>query len=138
MTDTLEQKVRDFHTATEIPLDAPFDRALLQLRKDLLAEEVRELMAEFDSALADLEAGRDIPAATRLNMLKEMADVIYVTMGAAASFGFPITKAMERVHESNLSKFDENGKPIRREDGKILKGPRYHPPQMDDLDIKIK
>lgn len=41
--------------------------------------------------------------------------------------------AFEIVHESNMSKLDENGKPIRREDGKILKGPNYTPPSMDDV-----
>jgi hypothetical protein len=40
---------------------------------------------------------------------------------------------MKRVHASNLSKLDENGKPIRREDGKVLKGPNYAPPTLTDL-----
>lgn len=44
-----------------------------------------------------------------------------------------LNEAFDRVHQSNLSKLDDNGKPIRREDGKILKGPNYKPPFLDDL-----
>lgn len=41
-----------------------------------------------------------------------------------------VVAAFEIVHASNMSKLDENGKPVRREDGKILKGPNYTPPDM--------
>lgn len=44
-----------------------------------------------------------------------------------------VDEAFKRVHESNMSKLDDNGKPIRREDGKIMKGPNYDPPYLDDL-----
>jgi hypothetical protein len=40
---------------------------------------------------------------------------------------------MKRVHQSNLSKLGEDGKPIYREDGKVLKGPNYAPPILNDL-----
>jgi predicted HAD superfamily Cof-like phosphohydrolase len=40
---------------------------------------------------------------------------------------------MDRVHKSNMSKLDENGQPIYREDGKVLKGPNYKPPNLTDL-----
>jgi len=44
-----------------------------------------------------------------------------------------LDEAMHRVHESNMSKLDEDGKPIYREDGKVLKGPNYSPPNLEDL-----
>ena len=44
-----------------------------------------------------------------------------------------LDEAMHRVHESNMSKLDEYGKPIFREDGKVLKGPKYQPPNLEDL-----
>ncbi|MDF3025399.1 MAG: hypothetical protein K0R10_2760, partial [Alphaproteobacteria bacterium] len=44
-----------------------------------------------------------------------------------------IDKVFDRVHDSNMSKLGDDGKPIRREDGKVLKGPNYHPPELDDL-----
>ena len=47
--------------------------------------------------------------------------------------GWDLDEALHRVHESNMSKLDEDGKPIYREDGKVLKGPTYAPPQLEDL-----
>ena len=44
-----------------------------------------------------------------------------------------LDEAMHRVHESNMSKLDEYGNPIFREDGKGLKGPKYQPPNLEDL-----
>lgn len=44
-----------------------------------------------------------------------------------------VVEAFAIVHQSNMSKLDENGKPIRREDGKILKGPNYTPPDMSTV-----
>lgn len=49
-----------------------------------------------------------------------------------------ISEAFGRVHESNMSKLDNNGKPIRREDGKIMKGPNYKAPDLTDLAKKKK
>jgi predicted HAD superfamily Cof-like phosphohydrolase len=66
-------------------------------------------------------------------MLKETADVQYVLSGMSAKFAWPIAEVYARVHESNMSKLGDDGRPVRRADGKILKGPNYHPPRLDDL-----
>ena len=65
--------------------------------------------------------------------LKELADLVYVCYQYAANMGWDLDEAMHRVHESNMSKLDEEGKPILREDGKVLKGPNYKPPNLEDL-----
>ena len=65
--------------------------------------------------------------------LKELADLVYVCFQYAASQDWDLDEAMRRVHQSNMSKLDEYGKPIRRDDGKILKGPMYAPPNLKDL-----
>ncbi|AGH07408.1 nucleotide pyrophosphohydrolase [Sulfitobacter phage phiCB2047-B] len=44
-----------------------------------------------------------------------------------------VEAAFMEVHESNMSKLDENGKPIRREDGKIMKGPNYKEPDLSEV-----
>lgn len=44
-----------------------------------------------------------------------------------------MTEAFLRVHRSNMSKLGDDGKPIRREDGKIMKGPNYRAPDLTDL-----
>ena len=65
--------------------------------------------------------------------LKELADLVYVCFQMAASQEWDLDEAMNRVHESNMSKLGPDGKPIRRPDGKILKGPNYKPPTLTDL-----
>jgi predicted HAD superfamily Cof-like phosphohydrolase len=67
------------------------------------------------------------------DLLKELADLVYVTYGYAATFGWNLDEAVRRVHASNMSKLDDDGKPIYREDGKVLKGPHYEAPDLTDL-----
>ena len=66
------------------------------------------------------------------NQLKELADLVYVCFQYAVARGWELDEALDRVHESNLSKLVD-GKPLRREDGKILKGSNYKPPYVEDL-----
>jgi predicted HAD superfamily Cof-like phosphohydrolase len=93
------------------------DAKRIKLRSDLTSEEYREL------ATAD----------TPEEIMKESCDLVYVIMGMFVEFGWNFDEAFKRVHESNMSKLDEDGKPIYREDGKILKGPNYTPPTLKDL-----
>ena len=65
--------------------------------------------------------------------LKELADLVYVCYQYAANQGWDLDEALDRVHKSNMSKLDEDGKPIFRKDGKVLKGPNYAPPNLEDL-----
>jgi len=70
------------------------------------------------------------------DQLKELADLVYVCYQFAASQEWDLDEAMRRVHESNMSKLDEFGKPIYRPDGKVLKGPNYKEPHLLDLIIE--
>ena len=65
--------------------------------------------------------------------LKELADLVYVCYQYAANMKWDLDEALHRVHKSNMSKLDDEGKPIFREDGKVLKGPNYKPPNLEDL-----
>jgi len=65
--------------------------------------------------------------------LKELADLVYVCYQYAANMGWDLDRALALIHESNLSKLGEDGKPILREDGKILKGPNYKKPNLHSL-----
>jgi predicted HAD superfamily Cof-like phosphohydrolase len=68
-----------------------------------------------------------------VNQLKELADLVYVAYQYAASQDWDLDEAMNRVHHSNMSKLGEDGKPIYRSDGKVLKGPNYKEPYLNDL-----
>lgn len=120
--------VRKFHetyglVVNDEPLDlyTPDDRdelvALLQLRMNLVKEEFEEFCAAMH--IGDLE---DIADA--------IMDLHYVLSGTCVSFGIPEDACFAEVQRSNMSKLGEDGKPIVREDGKILKGPNFSPPDL--------
>ena len=67
------------------------------------------------------------------NELKELADLVYVCFQYAENMEWDLEEALHRVHRSNMSKLGLDGKPIRRSDGKVLKGPNYAPPSLTDL-----
>ena len=67
------------------------------------------------------------------NELKELADLVYVCFQYAENMEWDLEEALDRVHKSNMSKLGLDGKPIRRADGKVLKGPEYQPPILKDL-----
>ena len=95
-------------------------------QRNLITEEFKEFL-EADGML--FRDSPEFPA----NCLKELADLVYVCYQYATNMGWDLDEAMHRVHESNMSKLDEYGKPILREDGKVLKGPNYKPPNLEDL-----
>jgi NTP pyrophosphatase (non-canonical NTP hydrolase) len=101
---------------------------LFNMQAGLIAEEANE----FLQACKDLEGAPNTPA-NHVEVLKELADVVFVCYQFAAAYGLDLDAAMERVFESNMSKLDDNGKPIYREDGKVLKGPNYKKPNLMDL-----
>ena len=91
------------------------------------------MIEEFKEFLeAEDQLFRDNPV-IEAECLKELADLVYVCYQYAENMGWFLDEALHRVHESNMSKLDEYGKPILREDGKVLKGPKYQPPNLEDL-----
>ena len=67
------------------------------------------------------------------NQLNELADLVYVCFQFAASQEWDLDEAMRRVHRANMSKLGEDGKPIYRGDGKVLKGPNFKKAEFTDL-----
>ena len=76
----------------------------------------------------------ELKEAIKNNDLKEvidaLTDILYVTYGAGHSFGVNLDKCFDEVQRSNMSKLDDNGKPIYNESGKVMKGPRYFKPDL--------
>ena len=95
-------------------------------QRNLITEEFKEFL-EADGMLF-----RDSPKYPA-DCLKELSDLVYVCYQYAVNMGWDLDEAMFRVHQSNMSKLDDEGKPIYREDGKVLKGPNYKPPNLEDL-----
>lgn len=132
-----EEVIELLHKAFNLPIDAEPTVPLLQLRRTLIEEEVQELFVEIDTAITALEQGKNVTPELYMAMLKELADLQTVLSGMAVTLR-PLQKlqeAFERVHASNMTKLGEDGKPLYREDGKFLKGPKYTPPDLSDLVI---
>ena len=130
---TREDVVAEFHTAFGSAKDKPFDGDLIALRMSLLSEEFDELSDEMATALVDFNLYGEVKKKTKVRLLKELADLQYVLSGLAVTFGLPLEEAFSRVHQSNMSKLGEDGKPIYRDDGKVLKGPNYRVADLEDL-----
>ena len=101
----------------------PPDKGLLLLRQRLIMEEAFEVSDE-------LVDGESIEGTA-----KELADLVYVTLGTVLTLGLQdqFERCFDEVHRSNMSKLDENGKPIYREDGKVLKSKLYTPADLSFL-----
>ena len=88
-----------------------------KLRLDLIKEELIELTEAMNN--------KDL-----LEVADALTDILYVTYGAGHAFGINLDKCFEEVQNSNMSKLDENGKPIYNEHGKVMKGPNYFKPDL--------
>ena len=123
-TTLLSSQAQEFRAAYQIMNTNSL--ATRTRQRNLITEEFKEFL-EADGMLF-----RNTPEFPQ-NCLKELADLVYVCYQYAANMGWDLDEAMFRVHQSNMSKLDEEGKPIYREDGKVLKGPNYKPPNLEDL-----
>ena len=88
-----------------------------ELRVNLIVEELEELKA----AVKNKDLKETVDALT---------DILYVTYGAGHAFGVDLDKCFEEVQKSNMSKLDNDGKPIYNESGKVMKGPNYFKPNL--------
>ena len=88
-----------------------------KLRLDLIKEELTELTEAMNN--------KDL-----LELADALTDILYVTYGAGHAFGIDLDKCFDEVQSSNMSKLDENGKPIYNDQGKVMKGPNYFKPDL--------
>jgi predicted HAD superfamily Cof-like phosphohydrolase len=114
--------VAEFHKAFGLPVrDVPsseVDYDLARLRVALLEEEVSEFVAASEKG--DL-----------VGIADALADIAYVVYGTALTYGIDLDAVLRDVHQSNMSKLDGDGKPLIRNDGKVLKSDRYFPPDIE-------
>ena len=90
---------------------------IIDLRVSLIEEELSELKEALNHKnLAEVADA--------------LTDILYVTYGAGHAFGIDLDKCFDEVQNSNMSKLDENGKPIYNEAGKVMKGVNYFKPDL--------
>ena len=115
------RQVGDFHRAYGLPVralpttDVGADQVALRLA--LIQEEVGEL--------AEAASAEDL-----IGIADALADIVYVAYGTAHVYGIDLDAVLDEVHASNMTKLGADGRPIRRADGKVLKGPAYRPPDI--------
>ena len=113
---------------------------LLALRQRLIEEEAAELRAAVEgfcfcatsSNALNVERETEKRAAF-VEIVDSLAGLLYAVYGFFHAFGIEPEAALSAVHESNMTKLDAHGAPIYREDGKVLKGPNYEPPNFGPL-----
>ena len=120
----LSDQAKEFRSKYNLKNSA--ERQTRAVQHNIIVEEFKEFL-EAEGML--FMHGRN----HQTDALKELADLVYVCYQYAENMSWNLDEAMNRVHESNMSKLDEDGKPIYREDGKVLKGPNYKPPNLEDL-----
>jgi predicted HAD superfamily Cof-like phosphohydrolase len=113
--------VAEFHMAFNLPMrqipTTEIDHALARLRVALLEEEVGEFVAASEKG--DL-----------VGIADALADIVYVVYGTALTYGIDLDAVLREVHRSNMSKLGSDGKPLIREDGKVLKSGKHFPPDI--------
>jgi predicted HAD superfamily Cof-like phosphohydrolase len=110
--DVMGQEVLDTPT---IPSEKITD-----LRYELIREELEELLTAINN--------NDI-----ISIADGLTDLLYVVYGAGHAFGLDLDACFIHIHESNMSKLDVDGNAIKREDGKVLKGPYYWAPDLESI-----
>jgi len=140
--DDPEALVRRFHHVYGLPVQtdgASLECESLDMRMSLIAEEFAELVgavygqaarAEIESSYRRAVAADDGTRDT-VETADALADLIYVIYGMALETGIDLASVLAEVQRSNMSKLGADGKPVYREDGKVLKGPDYFPPNVE-------
>ena len=112
------EKVEEFMRAFVQTVETePTWTSVSELRYNLIEEELKELRQAIDE--------RNI-----VEVADALTDLLYVVYGAGHSFGLDLDKCFEEVHNSNMTKLGPDGRPIYREDGKVMKGPGYRAPDL--------
>ena len=120
----IAEQVWQFHTSFDLPArSAPTAEVgpdQVELRMSLIDEEVDELRA----------GARD---GDLVEVADALADIVYVAYGTACVYGIDLDAVLDEVHASNMTKLGPGGRPVRRSDGKVLKGPDYRPPDVNGV-----
>lgn len=116
------EKVHQFHRVFGLGVGNFAEPKLndINLRMTLIEEEYKEVLEAVKTGNIE-------------EVAKELTDLLYVVYGSGVTFGIDLDKTFDVVHNSNMSKLDENGEPIFREDGKILKSDRYVPADLSGV-----
>lgn len=118
--------VEKFHKAYRILINdrptADIDKELIKLRFNLMKEENEEYFEAVKN--------NDL-----IEVADALGDMLYILCGTILTHGMQhkITEVFEEIQRSNMSKLGQDGNPIYREDGKVMKGPNYFKPNIEAI-----
>jgi predicted HAD superfamily Cof-like phosphohydrolase len=115
--------VREFHAACGITFPAT-PVLLTEKEVDLSFDLLHEELAEY----SDAAYAGDI-----VKIADAITDILVVTIRAGLAHGLDLSPLFDEVHRSNMTKLLPDGSALKREDGKVLKGPNYEPPKLEEL-----
>ena len=113
--DFMEAMGQDVNAVPTFP-----EEDIQRLRLDLIEEELDELHYAIDN--------KDM-----VEIADALGDLLYVVYGAGHAFGIDLDECFKEIHASNMSKLGPDGKPIKREDGKVLKPDTFFPPDLKTI-----
>lgn len=125
MVKNAMDKVREWHKKAGVPYYDSINMENYHKRKELRKKLILEECAEFVEAQQE----DDI-----IGIADAFADLIYVICGASLEYGIPLADVFDEVQRSNMTKFSEGI--IKREDGKIMKGKGFEPPNLKKIIYK--
>lgn len=120
----LYDSVKEFHKRFGHPIDE-YRFPTTEKSADMFRARLRWLYEEIGE-LEDAALRMD-----RVEFADALGDAIYIIGGWAVEYGIPIDEVFDAIHKSNMSKLGADGKPIIRDDGKVIKGPNFKPPTED-------
>ena len=134
---TRELKVKEFHKKFDLDVDSQPRASLLCLRSKLILEEANEVSEVLNEMSMDVMRGKPVTNQQTEHLLKELADLQYVLSGTVVALGNIKTDnfdaAINLVHESNMSKLDNDGNVVYDSKGKVLKSNNYKEPDLSQL-----
>lgn len=146
------EKVKEFHESFGMPVKKTIENVSvgrLKLRLNLIVEELDELfeatlgsprgtvsdliwngLEERGESEPDSISGGSVAVFSTVDTADALVDLLYVIYGACLELGIDADAVFDEIHKSNMSKLGADGKPIYREDGKVLKGPDFFEPNI--------
>lgn len=121
---TCYDQVHAFHVLYDAPIETRAYEGITNMTDDRIKLRIGLIEEEFNE-LKEAAANRDV-----VEVADALGDIIYVVCGFAIEAGIDLEAAVAEIHASNMTKLDSDGSVIRREDGKILKGPNYRKPDI--------
>jgi predicted HAD superfamily Cof-like phosphohydrolase len=121
---------KPFETAAAV---AEFHKAFNLPMRQLPSTDIEDDLAKLRVALLEEEVGEFVTAAEKgdlIGLADALADIAYVVYGTALTYGIDLDSVLQEVHRSNMSKLAADGRPLIREDGKVLKSEQYFPPNI--------